>query len=92
MHERVLGNGLECLLDVDGLFGTRFEVWDVVLTVAPLLGSPCRHLEGRHVVVSWYDDIEWVVMCVLSVVVSVVVCYVSVNKLCYDILAICIRY
>ena len=33
--ERVLGNGLECLLDVDSLLRRRLEVGDVALGLAP---------------------------------------------------------
>lgn len=49
LHVRLLGKGvlghrLEGLLHVQGLLGTRLEVWDAVLGLAPTLGTLGGHL------------------------------------------------
>ena len=48
LREGVLGDGLERLLDVNGLLGARLEVGNLVFAVAPLLRPLGRHLRGRR--------------------------------------------
>ncbi|RUS77092.1 hypothetical protein EGW08_015147, partial [Elysia chlorotica] len=47
----VLGNCLECLLNVDGLLGRCFKVRNVPFRVAPTLGTATRHLRVREIIV-----------------------------------------
>lgn len=41
--QRILGDCLECLLDVDGLLGARLKVRNVTFTLAPCHGPLLRH-------------------------------------------------
>ena len=47
LFEGIAGNGLECLVYIDGLFGARLEVRDVALALTPRLGSLCRNLRKQ---------------------------------------------
>ena len=49
LRQRVLGDRLKCLFDVDGLLGGRLEVGNVVFAITPLLGSPGRNLKQMTV-------------------------------------------